>query len=286
MRGTWIEKGAGRVENRGMLQRVDRILMRVPQVGAGVRYYREVMGLKVVREDARVASLLFPDGKTELVLHSDPDLPAEAVYYLVEDVRGLFEKRAELKIQFVQAPTPVARGWRAAIRDPFGNVLLIIDRSGQKEAGVVEDAKPPGALFAGVEEKVAVKKDVLIRVYEEIGRTADDLPYTPEFERLYGVYVAQHPGSKPTRQEVWRHLLNLRKSGKLPKMGEARSRPPAVDAEGKAKLLELVGEDLGRRDRLPYTDKFDRLVDEFNRFRQGRALSPHLVWRLVATLAK
>ena len=28
------------------------------------------------------------------------------------------------------------------------------------------------------------------------------------------------------------------------------------------------------------------LVDEFNKIRGGRPLSPHLVWRLVATLAK
>jgi hypothetical protein len=43
---------------------------------------------------------------------------------------------------------------------------------------------------------------------------------------------------------------------------------------------------MGKRDRLPYTQKFDRIVDEFNKGRVGRRLSPHLVWRLVATLAK
>ena len=35
----------------------------------------------------------------------------------------------------------------------------------------------------------------------------------------------------------------------------------------------------------PYTKRFDELVDEFNKS-QDRPLSPHLVWRLVATLAK
>jgi hypothetical protein len=91
--------------------------------------------------------------------------------------------------------------------------------------------------------------------------------------------------SKPTRGEVWRHLLNLRKAGKLPKLGAARSMPPEISPEERDRLREMVAEDIGRRDRLPYTDRFDQLVDEFNKA-QARKLSPHLVWRLVATLAK
>jgi hypothetical protein len=58
-----------------------------------------------------------------------------------------------------------------------------------------------------------------------------------------------------------------------------------IDREDEARLRALLGDDLGKRDRLPYTDRFDKLVDEFNGT-QVRKLSPHLVWRLVATLAK
>ena len=47
-------------------------------------------------------------------------------------------------------------------------------------------------------------------------------------------------------------------------------------------LLYLDGESLMR---LPYTERFDQIVDEFNKS-LPRRLSPHLVWRLVATLAK
>src|SRR5438128_6389585 len=104
-----------------MLKRLDRILLRVPNVPAAVKHYRDVMGLTLLKEDKRLASLRFPDADTELVLHCDPDLPAEAIYYLVDDVRELFQKRIELGITFVQSPTPGARGFRAAIKDPFGN---------------------------------------------------------------------------------------------------------------------------------------------------------------------
>jgi catechol 2,3-dioxygenase-like lactoylglutathione lyase family enzyme len=270
-----------------MLKSVDRILLRVPQLDSAVKYYRDVLGMKVLKQDARLANLKLADGDTEFVLHVDPDLPAEAIYYLVNDVRDLYQRRAALKLTFVSAPTAVSRGYRATVKDPFGNVLLLIDRTLERSGtSQIEDAKAPatGNLFAGVEQRTAVKKDELIKAYEKIGRTADDLPYTPHFETLYSRYAAAHD-PPPTRQEVWRHLLNLRKAGKLPKMGEARSRPPEVTPEARAQLREMLGDDIGKRDRLPYTERFDELVDEFNKT-QGRPLSPHLVWRLVATLAK
>ena len=58
-----------------------------------------------------------------------------------------------------------------------------------------------------------------------------------------------------------------------------------MDVESLAKLRDMIGRDIGKRDRLPYTKRFDQIVDEFNKS-QSRPLSPHLVWRLVATLAK
>ena len=51
-----------------------------------------------------------------------------------------------------------------------------------------------------------VRKAALIKAYEQIGRTADDLPYTPHFETLYRAYVDSMADPKPDRQEVWRHL--------------------------------------------------------------------------------
>jgi catechol 2,3-dioxygenase-like lactoylglutathione lyase family enzyme len=270
-----------------MLQRIDRVLIRVPGLDAAVRYYRDVLGMKLARQDKRVASFHLSGGG-ELILHVDPDLPAEAVYYLVDSVRDLYRRRSELKLQFISPPSSVARGYRAVVKDPFGIVMSILDRSSATEQSAsphIEDAKAPVALFAGVEHRVPAKKDLLIELYQKVGRTADDLPYTPHFESLFGPYAAAAGEPKPARAEVWRHLLNLRKAGKLPKLGEARSKPPDVDDESRKHLRELLGKDIGKRDRLPYTPRFDEVVDGFNRT-QSRPLAPHLVWRLIATLAK
>jgi catechol 2,3-dioxygenase-like lactoylglutathione lyase family enzyme len=268
-----------------MLRKIDRILLRVPSLLAATRYYTETLGLQLLKRDDRLASLKFPDSDTELILHTDPDLPGEATYYRVDDVRDFFNRRAELKLTFVSLPAQASRGWRATVKDPFGNVLLILDRTAD-QPHVMEDAKPAGSLFAGVEPRVAPRRSALVSAYEQIGRTADDLPYTPHFETLYKSYIDSMPDPKPTRSEAWRHLLNLRKKkGILPKFGEARSKPPELSVEDRQKLKDMLGADIGKRDRLPYTDRFDQLVDEFNKT-QPRPISPHMVWRLVATLAK
>jgi catechol 2,3-dioxygenase-like lactoylglutathione lyase family enzyme len=269
-----------------MLRRIDRIILRVPSVSSAVVYYRDTLGLNLLRQEAHVASFRLADGG-ELVLQDDPDQPFEQIYYLVDDVRDLYRRRAELKLNFLQPPRQVTRGYRATVKDPFGTVLLLLDRSAEGNAGqsAIEDGKAADGLFPGTEPETSAKPEELKRLYVEIGRTADDLPYTPQFERLYSSYVALHPSAKPTRRQMWRQLLTLRKGGDLPKLGEARTPPPEVSPEAIEELKKLIGSAMGKRDRLPYTEEFDKLVDAFNAT-QKPPLSAHLIWRVVARLAK
>ncbi|HEY1686502.1 MAG TPA: VOC family protein [Tepidisphaeraceae bacterium] len=266
-----------------MLRKVDRILLRVPSLAAGVGYYRDVLGMKLAHQSANHAA--FSLGEAELLLHAQDDWPDEATYFLVDDVKALYEQREKLKLHFLSPPAPASRGWRASVKDPFGNVLLLLDQTTAQSAAA-EIPAPPGSLFAGVETKTSIARERLAAIYATIGRTADDLPYTPHFESLYNSYIADMAEPKPSKSEVWRHILNLRKKkGGLPKLGAAKSHPPEITDEQRQLLLRLLGDNLGRRDRLPYTDQFDKLVDRFNKG-SPRPISPHLVWRLVATLAK
>src|SRR5690349_5608413 len=115
-----------------MLRRVDRILLRVPSLDGAVRYYRDVLGLPLVKQGGGIASFhLTGAHETELVLHTDTDLPAGATYFLVDDVRELYRRRNELKLKFTAPPQPVSRGYRATVKDPFDNVLLLLDRTAE-----------------------------------------------------------------------------------------------------------------------------------------------------------
>ncbi|HYE02270.1 MAG TPA: lyase family protein, partial [Phycisphaerales bacterium] len=126
----------------------------------------------------------------------------------------------------------------------------------------------------------------LIEAYASIGRTLDDLPYTDEFERLYERAGAEARGL--SRHRLLHRLHNLRKAGRLPRVGKASASPIRLPEAEERTLRELVAEvagSLGQRDQLPYTPGFDVVAEQFEA-RSGRALSRHDLWRLIAKLAK
>ena len=277
-----------------LLRGIDRLVLRVPNLPAAVRYYTGTLGLGVAREGSNFANLTLPDGR-EVLLHNDDSLPEEAVFLLVDDVRAAYADRANNRLKFAGPPTRVGRGYKATAKDPFGTVLLLIDRTLEQSSGNAgETGGTPHALFPGVAAKLSPRRETLARLYEKAGRTADDLPYTPQFESIHTAYAAGFPEPQPDRAETWRHLLLLRKGGDLPKLGAAKSAPPptsdvkAVDLVHRL-ILECFAGNIGRRDRLPYSPEFDRLTERFNSARAAAndpPLAPHQLWRLVAGLAK
>jgi argininosuccinate lyase len=150
---------------------------------------------------------------------------------------------------------------------------------------------PAAGLFGDVEPDASGRSsaqdaETLAGLYARGGRTLDDLPYTPEFAAMLEEARRVHPGL--TARDLFHRLHNLRKAGKLPKVGRAAGLPVRLDPGEEAWLTEqIVGAvgSLGQRDQLPLTPAFDALVERFNA-RWGRSLEPHAVWRCVAKLAK
>ncbi|MEM1011189.1 MAG: VOC family protein [Planctomycetota bacterium] len=275
-----------------LLAGIDRLVLRVANFPAAVRYYRDTLGLELRREGGTFATFRLPDGR-EILLHDDDDLPGEGVFLLVDDVRALHNRRNELRLTFMSLPSRVARGYKATCRDPFGTVLLLIDRSLETDDDrQVETAATPDALFPGVAASLSPRRELLAKLYKKAGRTADDLPYTPQFETIHTAYAAEFAGPQPDRRETWRHLLSLRKRGQLPRLGAARDASPVDDRASeliRSLIDKLFDGKIGRRDRLPYSEDFETLRDAFNAERVQRrepSMSPHALWRLVAKAAK
>ena len=129
--------------------------------------------------------------------------------------------------------------------------------------------------------------DLLISVYQKQGRTLDDLPYTEAFEALYTSMYGDVDDAPP-RASVFHRLHNLRKAGKLPRMGRAHGERPRITPEQEAILAAKVEDAVGalsKRDQLLYTPNFEQLCTAFNT-EAGLELSRHDIWRLIAKLAK
>lgn len=263
-----------------MIRRFDRLLIRVESLPAAAKFWQETHGATLVKIDRASASLTFADGG-EVLLHVDPQLSAHQLYFLVDDVRAMHADRKRLRLDFRSPPTRGSRGYFATVRDPFGVVLEIADLALAGDP----NAPSPERLFDDAASGHKPDRARLAEIYAKLGRTADDLPYTTHFETLYDAYATGFADPKPSHAEVWRHVLTTRKSGALPKLGAAKSKPPELDDPDRMKLAQLLKDDLGKRDRLPYTPRFDEIVNAFNRGRR-RPFSPHQIWRLVATLAK
>jgi hypothetical protein len=129
--------------------------------------------------------------------------------------------------------------------------------------------------------------DLLVSVYQKQGRTLDDLPYTDAFETLYAS-MYDDVDDAPPRASVFHRLHNLRKAGKLPRMGRAHGERPRITPEQEAVLASKVEQAVGalsKRDQLLYTPTFEQLCTAFNA-EAGLELSRHDIWRLIAKLAK
>lgn len=141
-----------------------------------------------------------------------------------------------------------------------------------------------GSLFGGVSRDA--QDEAIVRAYEGVGVTLDALPYTAAFEKL--MTLVREADAEAEHRAVFHRLHNLRKAGKLPRLGRAEGSPPVLDYEHEQLLIALVAGEagsLGQRDQLPYTERFDRVAGEFARA-TGLNLSQHDLWRVIAKLAK
>jgi lactoylglutathione lyase len=111
-----------------MLRKIDCIMIRVNEVQAAARYYAKVFGLHPQWSADDSVGLLFPETDAEVVFHCDPNIPSSVeVYYLVDDVVAAVAHYAAKGCEVLVAPFDITIGKCAAIRDPFGTRLCILD---------------------------------------------------------------------------------------------------------------------------------------------------------------
>lgn len=168
-------------------------------------------------------------------------------------------------------------------RDPASAMLGWSDRLHiEPETDTREE---PASLFGEDAETPDALEIEIAKRYAAIGRTLDDLPYTDDYEQLWSSLAK---ATNTDRRGLFHRLHNMRKAGKMPRLGRASGSPPRIDPDEERALAELVVGvlgSLGQRDRLPYTPEFDRVAEAFCA-QTGRSLSHHDCWRLIAKLAK
>ena len=109
------------------LKKIDAVLHRVGDIDEAIRFYVDVLGLRLGWRDESMAGLLFPGNDSELVLHIDDSLPNPNISFQVEDVDDFVEEYREKGYNVLVEPFNIRCGMCAVLSDPYGNCIEVMD---------------------------------------------------------------------------------------------------------------------------------------------------------------
>ncbi len=110
-----------------LLQKPDCIRLPVPDLEAGLAFYRDRLGHALIWRTADTAALRLPDSDCELMLFTQG--PAEAMDWKVESAEKAVEAFVGAGGSVVEPPFDIPVGRAAVVRDPWGNELVLLDLS-------------------------------------------------------------------------------------------------------------------------------------------------------------
>ena len=112
----------------GILKKVDAVTVRVPDLDAGLEFYRDALGHQLNwRNDAvGQAGLRLPGSDSELVLTTEHGYEPN---WLVDSVDTAIETFRRAGGAVVVEPTDIPVGRVGVVLDPFGNALVLVDLS-------------------------------------------------------------------------------------------------------------------------------------------------------------
>ncbi len=112
--------------NDPLFTKVDCLMLKVDDLDAALRFYSEALGHPLLWRRPEMAGLAMPGTDAELVLHTT--LGPE-VDLLVTSVEKALERFNEAGGETITGPFDILIGRCAVVRDPFGNVLVMLDQT-------------------------------------------------------------------------------------------------------------------------------------------------------------
>ncbi len=111
-----------------LLQKVDAVTVPVPDLDAGLRFYRDRLGHRLRWRNDRIgaAGLALPGSDTEIVLTTRLDYEPN---WLVASADEAAAAVAAAGGRIIAPPEDIPVGRVAVVADPFGNRLVLLDLS-------------------------------------------------------------------------------------------------------------------------------------------------------------
>jgi predicted enzyme related to lactoylglutathione lyase len=111
-----------------LLQKLDAVTIPVPDLDAGLRFYRDALGHKLRWRNDEIgqAALAMPGSDTEIVLATTTDY---APNWLVASAPDAAAEIVAAGGEVIAGPIEIPVGRVMVVADPFGNQLVLVDLS-------------------------------------------------------------------------------------------------------------------------------------------------------------
>lgn len=122
-----VSTGAGSTTpNETLLQKVDAVMVRVPDLDQGLAFYGDKLGHKLRWRSETAAGLSMGTEGTELVLSTSMGPETDLLVHSAADAVVRFVAAGGT---IVSEPDDIPVGKVAVVKDPFGNQLILLDLS-------------------------------------------------------------------------------------------------------------------------------------------------------------
>ena len=110
-----------------LIRKVDCIRLYVPDLEAGLTFYRDRLGHALIWRTETAAGLRLPESEAELVLQTERREPETDLLVDSADEAAGFIEQAGGKI--IVPPFDIQIGRCVVVEDPWGNTLVLLDGS-------------------------------------------------------------------------------------------------------------------------------------------------------------
>jgi predicted enzyme related to lactoylglutathione lyase len=110
-----------------LLRKVDCVRLYVPDLEAGLAFYRDKLGHELIWRTATAAGLRLPETDAELVIQTEEQ--RQEVDFLVDSAEAAAEMMERAGGRIIVPPFDIQIGRCVVVEDPWGNPLVLLDTS-------------------------------------------------------------------------------------------------------------------------------------------------------------
>ena len=114
-------------QHEPLIRKVDCIQIQVPDLDAGLAFYRDQLGHQLVWRTERAVGLRMPDTDAEIVLQIER--PGIEINLLVDSVEAAVTRIVDAGGTVVVPPFEIQIGRCVVVQDPWGTRLTLLDAS-------------------------------------------------------------------------------------------------------------------------------------------------------------